>query len=58
MSYAGCESFAGGMSKLINEIEKKFPKSYKKILNLVVKTCEYEQFKDTAEHLHLVVEKN
>jgi len=46
------------MSKLINEIEKKYPKSYKKILNLVVKTCEYEQFKDTAEHLHLVVEKN
>ncbi len=58
ISYAGCESFAGGMSKLINEIEEKFPKSYKKILSLVVKTCEYKQFRDTTEHLHLVVEKN
>ena len=58
ISYAGCESFAGGMIKLINEIKEKFPKSYKKILDLVVKTCEYEQFRDTTEHLHLAVKKN
>ena len=58
ISYAGCESFAGGMSKLINEIKEKHPQSYNKILKLVVKTCEYKQFRDTTEHLHLVAEKN
>lgn len=55
ISYAGCESFAGGMVKLINEINENYPKSYKNILDLVVETCECEQFRDTAEHLHIVV---
>lgn len=57
ISYAGCESFAGGMVNLINEIKEKYPKSYKNILDQVVKTCEDEQFRDTTEHLHIIAEK-
>lgn len=57
ISYAGCESFAGGMVNIVNEIKEKYPKSYKNILDLVVKTCEDEQFRDTTEHIHIVVKK-
>src|SRR3972149_8984025 len=54
ISYVGCESFAGGMSKAINEIKEKFPISYKNILKLIVETCECKQFRDTTEHLHII----
>ncbi len=57
LSYAGCESFAGDMVNLVNEIKEKYPKSYKNILDLVVQTCECKQFRDTTEHIHIIANR-
>jgi len=57
VTYIGCESFASGMKQPIEELYTSNQKAYENILQLVRETCELEQFRSTAEHLHFVVKK-
>lgn len=57
ISYAGVEGFAAGMIALIENHSKTLPQTYQNIIQVVSETCELEQYRDTTEHLHIVVKK-
>ena len=41
----------------IQAIHDKNPRAYKNVVQVVRETCELEQFRSTAEHIHFVVKK-
>jgi len=57
LTYIGCESFASGLKKEIDQIHSSNPKAYQNIVQMVRKTCELEQYRSTSEHIHFVVKK-
>lgn len=57
MTYIGCESFASGLKPVISQIHEDQPQVYGNILQFVRETCELDQFRSTAEHIHFVVRK-
>ena len=57
ISYAGCESFCGGMKTQLENIHANNKPAYENILQTVLATCELAQFRDTTEHLVFVLRK-
>jgi S-adenosylmethionine-dependent methyltransferase len=54
-TYAGVEGFAAGMLDEVEKIATEDPKAYGVITRLVAETCDHAAFRDSTEHLHVVV---
>jgi len=54
-TYAGAEGFAAGMLDEVEKISAENPKAYEIILRLVAETCDHPAYRDSTEHLHVVV---
>ena len=52
---AGVEGFASGALGPVTRIAEQDPRAYKTILRLVGETCEHPAYRDSTEHLHVVV---
>lgn len=57
VSYAGAESFAGGMGILLEQLSINNPEAYKNIVQMAAETCELTQYRDSTDHLHIVASK-
>lgn len=57
ISYAGAESFANGMGRLLERVAQDEPEAYKNIVEVAAEMCELEQYRDSTDHLHIVVRK-
>lgn len=57
ISYAGAESFISGLNMQMNYLYKEMPEIYKNYLQKAPEYCEYPQYRDATEHLHIVVKK-
>jgi SAM-dependent methyltransferase len=57
LTYAGCEGFTSGMKTQLEEISRINPVAYANILKFASETAELNQFRDSTEHTHFVVEK-
>jgi S-adenosylmethionine-dependent methyltransferase len=54
---AGAEGFAAGTLNEVAEIASTDPTAYENILRLVTETCDIPAFRDSTEHLHVVVRR-
>ncbi len=54
-AHAGVEGFAGGMLDQVERIAQEDPAAYEVILRLAADTCDHPAYRDTTEHLHVVV---
>jgi SAM-dependent methyltransferase len=52
---AGVEGFAAGMLDAVERIAAEDPAAYEVVLRLVAETCDLPAFRDSTEHLHVVV---
>lgn len=57
VSYAGAEGFVGGMGPLLERLSADDPEAYANVVEVAAETCELEQYRDSTDHLHLVVHK-
>ncbi len=57
ISYAGAEGFAGGMGPLLERLAADNPEAYSNVVQVAAETCELEQYRDSTDHLHIVVRK-
>jgi len=57
VSYAGAESFVNGMGTLLEQLSVDNPEAYENVVEVAAETCEMEQYRDTTDHLHIVVSK-
>jgi ubiquinone/menaquinone biosynthesis C-methylase UbiE len=57
ISYAGAESFANGMGGLLEKVAHDEPEAYNNIVEVAAEMCELEQYRDSTDHLHIVVRK-
>jgi S-adenosylmethionine-dependent methyltransferase len=57
ISYAGAESFANGMSSLLERLKTENPEAYSNMVIFAAETCELPQYRDCTDHLHIVVSK-
>jgi 2-polyprenyl-3-methyl-5-hydroxy-6-metoxy-1,4-benzoquinol methylase len=57
ISYAGAESFAGGMQPLLEKLRADEPEAYANVVQFAAQTCELNQYRDSTDHLHFVVRK-
>lgn len=57
IGYAGAESFANGMGILLEQVAAENPEAYANIVEVAAETCELEQYRDSTDHLHIVVGK-
>jgi S-adenosylmethionine-dependent methyltransferase len=57
ISYAGVESFAGGMGTLLEKLAVDNPEAYENVVKVAAETCELEQYRDSTDHLHVVARK-
>ncbi len=57
VSYAGAESFASGMKPLLEELSVKDPEAYANVVQFSAETCELSQYRDSTDHLHIVIQK-
>jgi ubiquinone/menaquinone biosynthesis C-methylase UbiE len=57
ISYAGAESFANGMGVLLERLAAENPEAYANIVEVAAETCELEQYRNSTDHLHIVVGK-
>lgn len=57
VSYAGAESFANGMGILLERLAAEHPEAYANVVEVAAETCELEQYRDSTDHLHIVVGK-
>lgn len=57
VSYAGAESFANGMGTLLEKLAEENPEAYDNLVTVAAETCELPQFRDSTDHLHIVVSK-
>jgi len=55
LSYAGAEGFTGGMGPLLEQLAGNDPAAYANIVQGVAETGEFEQFRNSTDHLHIVV---
>ena len=58
INYAGVESFASGLGGLLESLAMDNPDAYENIVQVAAETCELEQYRDSTDHLHIVVRKN
>ncbi|MDD5219430.1 MAG: class I SAM-dependent methyltransferase [Candidatus Bipolaricaulis sp.] len=54
---AGVEGFAAGMEDEVKRIAAEDPVSYANVVRLVAETCDMPAFRDSTEHLHVVVRR-
>lgn len=57
IGYAGAESFANGMGVLLERLAAENPEAYANVVEVAAETCELEQYRDSTDHLHIVVGK-
>jgi S-adenosylmethionine-dependent methyltransferase len=57
LSYAGAESFAGGMGVLLDQLAIDSPEAYENVVQVAAEASELEQYRDGTDHLHIVVRK-
>jgi len=57
ISYAGAESFANGMGSLLARLAAENPEAYANVVEVAAETSEMEQYRDSTDHLHIVVKK-
>jgi 2-polyprenyl-3-methyl-5-hydroxy-6-metoxy-1,4-benzoquinol methylase len=57
VSYAGAESFANGMGALLERLAVDDPEAYANVVEVASETCEFEQYRDSTDHLHIVISK-
>lgn len=57
ISYAGAEGFAAGMGPLLKCLAADNPEAYANVVQVAAETCELEQYRDSTDHLHIVVQK-
>jgi 2-polyprenyl-3-methyl-5-hydroxy-6-metoxy-1,4-benzoquinol methylase len=57
ISYAGAESFAGGMGPLLERLSVDNPEAYANVVQVAAEMCELGQYRDCTDHLHVVVRK-
>lgn len=57
VSYAGAEGFASGMKPLLEVLSVKDPEAYANIVQFAAETCELSQYRDSTDHLHIVIQK-
>jgi S-adenosylmethionine-dependent methyltransferase len=57
VSYAGAESFAGGMGALLEQLATDNPEAYENIVQVAAETSELVQYRDSTDHLHVVARK-
>ena len=57
VSYAGAESFVSGMGPLLEQLAADRPGAYANVVQVAAETCELAQYRDGADHLHIVVRK-
>ncbi len=55
ISYAGAESFVGGMKPLLEQLAADRPSAYKNVVQMASETSELPQYRDSTDHLHFVV---
>jgi S-adenosylmethionine-dependent methyltransferase len=55
LAYGGMEGFAGGMAAVINKLAAENPRAYEQVLKAAVDSSELAPFRDSTDHLHLVV---
>ncbi|MEN6370136.1 MAG: methyltransferase domain-containing protein [Thermotogota bacterium] len=53
----GAEGFAGGMSVEVRKLAEEHPEAYENVLRLVAETCDMPAFRDSTEHLQVVVRR-
>lgn len=54
-SYAGAESFASGMGPLLERLAAENVEAYANVVEVAAETCELKQYRDSTDHLHIVV---
>ncbi|MCX6094711.1 MAG: hypothetical protein NTY63_07835, partial [Candidatus Bipolaricaulota bacterium] len=54
---AGVEGFAAGMLDEVKKIAAEDPAAYSNVLRLVAETCDMPAYRDSTEHLHVVVRR-
>jgi S-adenosylmethionine-dependent methyltransferase len=57
LSYAGAESYLSGIQTEVIRLSKENRGIYDNFVKVAAETCEYPQYRDATEHLHLVVKK-
>jgi SAM-dependent methyltransferase len=57
VSYSGAESFANGMGLLLERLAAENPLAYSNVVEVAAATSELEQYRDSTDHLHIVVSK-
>ncbi|MBU3227636.1 class I SAM-dependent methyltransferase [Clostridium algidicarnis] len=57
VSYAGVESFLSGIRDRVLNLYKEDRGVYDNLLKVAVESCELPQYRDSTEHLHIVVKK-
>lgn len=57
VSYAGAEGFLSGLRTQVINLSMENPKIYENFLKAASQNCELPQYRDTSEHLHIIVKK-
>lgn len=57
VSYGAAQGFTGGMKLLIEQLALHDPQAYENVVSVAAEICELEQFRDSSEHMHIVVRK-
>ena len=57
ITYAGAQGFAGGMRPILEQLAKENPEAYENIVQVAAEMCELKPYRDSTEHIHLVVQK-
>lgn len=57
ISYAGAESFISGLEKEMIDLHNDKPEVYKNIMKAAAESCEFPQYRDATEHIHLIAKK-
>lgn len=57
ISYAGAESFLSGLNIQMSNLYENMPDVYENYLKIAPEYCELQQYRDSTEHLQIIVEK-
>ena len=57
LSYAGAESFLSGLNTQVLNLYKNMPDVYENFVKAAIEYCEMPQYRDSTEHLHIIVKK-
>ena len=57
ISYGGAQGFAGGMRPILERLARDNPVAYANVVEAAAEWCELKPYRDSTEHIHLVVQK-